>query len=142
MEFVTLIYLFLGITNIKCSGHIWVEPATIIKMGMNISIYCQAAIKNCQPSKLYFYKNGIKERFKITRINKTTARLRYNNFLEPHASMHCSAECPGYFRETLICGKDISSGCKCWGCIQGLNESWPNNELAITNFSKNRGKLI
>ncbi|KAF6109153.1 interleukin 23 receptor [Phyllostomus discolor] len=99
-----------GITNIKCSGHIWVEPATILKMGMNISIYCQAAIKNCQPSKLYFYKNGIKERFKITRINKTTARLRYDNFLEPHASMHCSAECPGHFQETLICGKDISSG--------------------------------
>ncbi|KAM8792310.1 interleukin-23 receptor [Rhynchonycteris naso] len=99
-----------GITNIKCSGHIWVEPATIFKMGMNISIYCQAAIKNCQPQKLYFYKNGIKERFKITRINRTTAQLRYNNFLEPRASIHCSTECPGYFQEILICGKDISSG--------------------------------
>ncbi|XP_054428642.1 interleukin-23 receptor [Pteronotus mesoamericanus] len=114
-DVVIALYIFFswchgGITNIKCSGHIWVEPATIFKMGVNISIYCQAAIKNCQPSKFYFYKNGIKERFKITRINKTTARLRYNNFLEPHASMHCSAECPGDFQETLICGKDISSG--------------------------------
>ncbi|KAM7100007.1 interleukin-23 receptor [Molossus nigricans] len=99
-----------GITNINCSGHIWVEPATIFKMGMNISIYCQAAIKNCQPRKLYFYKNGIKERFKISRINKTTAQLQYDNFLEPRASMYCTAECPGYFQETLICGKDISSG--------------------------------
>ncbi|XP_006919363.1 interleukin-23 receptor [Pteropus alecto] len=99
-----------GITNINCSGRIWVEPPTIFKMGLNISIYCQAAIKNCQPRKLYFYKNGIKERFQITRINKTTARLWYNNFLEPHASMYCTAECPGYFQETLICGKDISSG--------------------------------
>ncbi|XP_037682878.1 interleukin-23 receptor isoform X2 [Choloepus didactylus] len=79
-------------------------------MGMNISIYCQAAIKNCQPRKLYFYKNGIKERFQITRINKTTARLQYNNFLEPHASLYCTAECPGHFQETLICGEDISSG--------------------------------
>uniref|UniRef100_A0A2K6DKC2 Interleukin 23 receptor n=1 Tax=Macaca nemestrina TaxID=9545 RepID=A0A2K6DKC2_MACNE len=99
-----------GITNINCSGHIWVEPATIFKMGMNISIYCQAAIKNCQPRQLHFYKNGIKERFEITRINKTTARLRYKNFLEPHASMYCTAECPNHFQETLICGKDISSG--------------------------------
>ncbi|XP_016020026.2 interleukin-23 receptor [Rousettus aegyptiacus] len=99
-----------GIMNINCSGHIWVEPPTIFKMGLNISIYCQAAIKNCQPRKLYFYKNGIKERFQITRINKTTARLWYNNFLEPHASIYCTAECPGYFQETLICGKDISSG--------------------------------
>uniref|UniRef100_A0A8V8TL76 Interleukin 23 receptor n=2 Tax=Homo sapiens TaxID=9606 RepID=A0A8V8TL76_HUMAN len=99
-----------GITNINCSGHIWVEPATIFKMGMNISIYCQAAIKNCQPRKLHFYKNGIKERFQITRINKTTARLWYKNFLEPHASMYCTAECPKHFQETLICGKDISSG--------------------------------
>ncbi|XP_011850372.1 PREDICTED: interleukin-23 receptor [Mandrillus leucophaeus] len=99
-----------GITNINCSGHIWVEPATIFKMGMNISIYCQAAIKNCQPRQLHFYKNGIKERFEITRINKTTARLWYKNFLEPHASMYCTAECPNHFQETLICGKDISSG--------------------------------
>ncbi|XP_034874203.1 interleukin-23 receptor [Mirounga leonina] len=114
-DVVIALYIFFnwchgGITNINCSGHIWVEPATIFKMGMNISIYCQAAIKNCQPRKLYFYKNGIKERFQITRINKTTARLWYNNFLEPHASMYCTAECPGYFQETLICGKDISSG--------------------------------
>ncbi|KAK2497997.1 hypothetical protein MC885_005666 [Smutsia gigantea] len=99
-----------GITNINCSGHMWVEPATIFKMGMNISIYCQAAIKNCQPRKFYFYKNGIKERFQITRINKTTARLWYNNFLEPRASIYCTAECSGNFQETLICGKDISSG--------------------------------
>ncbi|XP_063481349.1 interleukin-23 receptor isoform X1 [Symphalangus syndactylus] len=99
-----------GITNINCSGHIWVEPATIFKMGMNISIYCQAAIKNCQPRKLHFYKNGIKERSQMTRINKTTARLWYKSFLEPHASMHCTAECPKHFQETLICGKDISSG--------------------------------
>ncbi|XP_004369092.1 interleukin-23 receptor [Trichechus manatus latirostris] len=99
-----------GITNINCSGHIWVEPATIFKMGTNISIYCQAAIKNCQPRKLYFYKNGIKEIFQVTRINKTTARLWYKNFLEPHASIYCTAECPGFFQETLICGKDISSG--------------------------------
>ncbi|XP_070123599.1 interleukin-23 receptor isoform X1 [Equus caballus] len=99
-----------GITNINCSGRIWVEPAKIFKMGMNVSIYCQAAIKNCQPRKIYFYKNGIKERFQITRMNKTTARLQYNSFLEPHASVHCTAECPGYFQETLICGEDISSG--------------------------------
>ncbi|KAG8507917.1 Interleukin-23 receptor [Galemys pyrenaicus] len=99
-----------GLTNINCSGHIWVEPATIFQMGMNISIYCQAVIKNCQPRKLHFYKNGIKERFHITRINKTTARLLYNNFLEPHASMYCTAECPEHFKETLICGEDISSG--------------------------------
>ncbi|XP_012509212.1 PREDICTED: interleukin-23 receptor [Propithecus coquereli] len=26
------------------------------------------------------------------------------------ASMYCTADCPGHFQETLICGKDISSG--------------------------------
>uniref|UniRef100_H0WUM0 Interleukin-23 receptor n=1 Tax=Otolemur garnettii TaxID=30611 RepID=H0WUM0_OTOGA len=29
---------------------------------------------------------------------------------EPHASVYCTAECPGRFGETLICGEDISSG--------------------------------
>uniref|UniRef100_A0A8D2D0H8 Interleukin-23 receptor n=1 Tax=Sciurus vulgaris TaxID=55149 RepID=A0A8D2D0H8_SCIVU len=99
-----------GITNIHCSGHLWVEPATVVKMGVNISIYCQAAIKNCQPRKLNFYKNGIKERSQITRINKTTAQLWYKNFMDPHASMYCTAECPGHVHETLICGEDVSSG--------------------------------
>ncbi|XP_012657092.1 interleukin-23 receptor [Otolemur garnettii] len=107
---VLLTWCHAGITSINCSGHIWVEPATIFKMGTNISIYCQATIKNCQPRKIYFYKNGIRERFHITRINKTTARLWYTNFLEPHASVYCTAECPGRFGETLICGEDISSG--------------------------------
>ncbi|XP_047644679.1 interleukin-23 receptor [Phacochoerus africanus] len=114
-DVVIALYIFFnwchgGITNINCSGHIWVEPAAVFKMGVNISIYCQATIKNCQPRKIYFYKNGIKERFQITRINKTTSRLWYNNFLEPQAFVYCTAECPGYFQETLICGKDISSG--------------------------------
>ncbi|XP_006879808.1 PREDICTED: interleukin-23 receptor [Elephantulus edwardii] len=98
-----------GIMNIRCSGHIWVEPATIFKMGMNISIFCRAAIKNCQPESFHFY-NGIRETFQMTRINKTTALLQYNNFLKPHASIYCTARCPGYFREMLICGKDIFAG--------------------------------
>lgn len=99
-----------GITNINCAGNIWVEPATVIKMGTNVSIYCQANIKKCQPRRFYFYKNGIQERFPVSRINRTTARLWHTNFLDPHASMLCTAECPGHFQETLICGKDISSG--------------------------------
>ncbi|KAM4872227.1 interleukin-23 receptor [Thomomys bottae] len=99
-----------GIVNINCSGNIWVEPATLVRMGVNLSVYCQAAIKNCQPRELNFYKNGIKEKSHITRINQTVARLWYKNFLEPHASVYCTAECPGHFHDTLICGKDISSG--------------------------------
>ncbi|ERE66391.1 interleukin-12 receptor subunit beta-2 [Cricetulus griseus] len=99
-----------GITNINCSGDMWVEPGEIFQMGMNVSIYCQEALKNCQPRKLFFYKNGFKQRFHITRINSTTARLQYESFEEAHASIHCTAECPGHHQETLICGKDISSG--------------------------------
>ncbi|XP_006862558.1 PREDICTED: interleukin-23 receptor [Chrysochloris asiatica] len=98
-----------GITTLRCSGHIWVEPATVFKMGMNISIYCQAAIKNCQPRRVFFYKND-EERFQATMINKTTAWLWYSNFREPRVSVYCTAECLEYFQETLICGKDISSG--------------------------------
>ncbi|NP_653131.3 interleukin-23 receptor precursor [Mus musculus] len=99
-----------GITSINCSGDMWVEPGEIFQMGMNVSIYCQEALKHCRPRNLYFYKNGFKEEFDITRINRTTARIWYKGFSEPHAYMHCTAECPGHFQETLICGKDISSG--------------------------------
>lgn len=142
MELIILSLCFPGITNINCSGHIWVEPATIFKMGMNISIYCQAAIKNCQPRKLYFYKNGFKERFHITRINKTTARLWYNNFVEPQAFVYCTAECSRYSPETLICGKDISSGCKCWGAFKSQVKVSLTINWQLPILSKNRGKLI
>ncbi|XP_048205891.1 interleukin-23 receptor [Perognathus longimembris pacificus] len=115
LNVVIALYIFFswchgGIVNINCSGNLWVEPAALVRMGMNLSVYCQADIKNCQPKKLNFYKNGIKESTHITRINQTTAWLWYKNFLEPHASVYCTAECPGRFQETLICGKDISSG--------------------------------
>lgn len=113
---------FAGITTINCSGNMWVEPGEIFQMGMNVSIYCQEALKNCQPTKLNFYKNykkiyknGFKEEFHITMINITTAQLWYKGFWEPHAYMYCTAECPGHFQETLICGKDIFSGCKYCG---------------------------
>ncbi|KAM6168315.1 interleukin-23 receptor [Erethizon dorsatum] len=99
-----------GITNINCSGNLWVEPATVFKMGMNISIFCQAASKNCQPRNLYLYKNGITERFHMSRVNRTTAGHWFRNFLEPRASVYCTAQCPGRLRETLVCGQDISSG--------------------------------
>ncbi|KAM5256415.1 interleukin-23 receptor [Ctenodactylus gundi] len=99
-----------GITNINCSGNMWVEPATVFQMGTNISVYCQAAMRSCQPRKFYFYKNGFRENSPMTRINRTTARLWYKSFMDPHAAMYCTAECPGRLRETLICGKDISSG--------------------------------
>ncbi|KAL1778041.1 interleukin-23 receptor, partial [Sigmodon hispidus] len=98
------------ITTINCSGNMWVEPSEIFQMGMNVSIYCQEALKNCQPRRLYFYKNNLKEKFHITRINQTTARLWYEGFWEPQASVLCTAECPGHFQETVICGKDIFSG--------------------------------
>lgn len=110
--------LFSGITNINCSGHVWVEPSTVFKMGMNVSVYCQAVIRNCQPRTFHFYKNANKEELQITRINETTAQLQYTNFMEPHASMYCIAECLGQRKMILICGEDISSGCKCWGRLK------------------------
>lgn len=107
--------LFPGITTINCSGNMWVEPGEIFQMGTNVSIYCQEALKNCQPTKLNFYKNGSKEKSHVTSINRTTAQLWYKGFWEPHASMLCTAECLGHFQETIICGKDIFSGCKYHG---------------------------
>ncbi|XP_004634082.1 interleukin-23 receptor [Octodon degus] len=111
---ITLYILFYwchaGITSIKCSGNLWVEPATVFKMGMNISVYCQVAGMKCQPRHLYLYKNDLKERFHMSKMNRTTARHWFRNFLEPRASVYCTAQCPGRSQETLVCGQDISSG--------------------------------
>ncbi|XP_055978175.1 interleukin-23 receptor [Sorex fumeus] len=119
-DVVVALYVFFnwchgGLTNINCSGCIWVKPATIFKMGMNISIYCQASLRYCQPKDFHFYenvcgKNDFRKIIPVTKINKTTALLQYNNFREPCASIFCNVNCPGYSRETLICGETIFSG--------------------------------
>nr|XP_023417038.1 interleukin-23 receptor [Cavia porcellus] len=99
-----------GITSINCSGRLWVEPAAVFQMGTNISVYCRASGKNCQPRMLYLHTNGVAERFLLSRVNRTTARHRFQNFLAPRASMYCTAKCPGRPGETLVCGQDITSG--------------------------------
>lgn len=108
--------MFSGITSINCSGRLWVEPAAVFQMGTNISVYCRASGKNCQPRMLYLHTNGVAERFLLSRVNRTTARHRFQNFLAPRASMYCTAKCPGRPGETLVCGQDITSGCK-WGAL-------------------------
>ncbi|XP_072505871.1 interleukin-23 receptor [Notamacropus eugenii] len=101
-----------GLTTIICSGRVWVEPAPVFEMGLNVSIICHSTLQNCQPRKFHLYKNsnGIQDKLRMAKINQTTARLQLSNFREPRAHLICRVECPRQEGEKLICGEDIATG--------------------------------
>ncbi|XP_027729914.1 interleukin-23 receptor [Vombatus ursinus] len=101
-----------GITTVICSGRVWVEPAPVFEMGLNVSILCQSAVPNCQPRKFHLYKTskGIQDKLRMAKLNQTTARLQLSNFREPRAHVICRVECPRQEGEKLICGEDVASG--------------------------------
>nr|XP_020848644.1 interleukin-23 receptor isoform X2 [Phascolarctos cinereus] len=101
-----------GITTVICSGRVWVEPAPVFEMGLNVSILCQSALQNCQPRKFHLYKSskGIQDKLRMAKLNQTTARLQLSDFREPRAHVICRVECPRQEGERLICGEDMASG--------------------------------
>ncbi|XP_068949383.1 interleukin-23 receptor-like [Petaurus breviceps papuanus] len=101
-----------GLTTIICSGRVWVEPAPVFEMGLNISIICQSSLQNCYPRKFHLYKTSrdLQEKLRMAKINRTTARLQLSNFQEPRAHLICRVECPRREGEQLICGEDVASG--------------------------------
>ncbi|XP_044530607.1 interleukin-23 receptor [Gracilinanus agilis] len=105
-------WTFGDLTKVTCSGWVWVEPAPIFEMGLNVSIICQSTLRHCQPRGFHLYKTSkhVQDRLHMKKINQTTAQLRLSNFQEPRAQVFCTVACARQDGETLICGKDIASG--------------------------------
>uniref|UniRef100_A0A674J3L1 Fibronectin type-III domain-containing protein n=1 Tax=Terrapene triunguis TaxID=2587831 RepID=A0A674J3L1_9SAUR len=87
-------YAFTGVSNVHCSGYVWIEPAPVIQMGLNISINCHSTV-NCQMAKLYMMLNNTHIEDKLlTTINKTTVQLQLHDFRKPYSIVLCYAKCP------------------------------------------------
>uniref|UniRef100_A0A674J0C7 Fibronectin type-III domain-containing protein n=1 Tax=Terrapene triunguis TaxID=2587831 RepID=A0A674J0C7_9SAUR len=82
------------VSNVHCSGYVWIEPAPVIQMGLNISINCHSTV-NCQMAKLYMMLNNTHIEDKLlTTINKTTVQLQLHDFRKPYSIVLCYANCP------------------------------------------------
>uniref|UniRef100_A0A452HUC2 Fibronectin type-III domain-containing protein n=1 Tax=Gopherus agassizii TaxID=38772 RepID=A0A452HUC2_9SAUR len=98
------------VINIHCSGYVWIEPAPIIQMGLNISINCHSTL-NCQMAKLYMMLNDTHIEDKLlTTINKTTVQLQLHDFRKPYSTVLCYAKCPNRAAYMVVCGTQFSAG--------------------------------
>ncbi|XP_043346843.1 interleukin-23 receptor isoform X4 [Dermochelys coriacea] len=103
-------WIYRGVINVHCSGYVWIEPAPVIQMGLNISINCHSTV-NCQMAKLYMILNEthIEEKL-LTTINKTTVQLQLRDFRKPYSTVLCYAKCPSKAANMIVCGTQFSAG--------------------------------
>uniref|UniRef100_A0A8C0GE49 Interleukin 23 receptor n=1 Tax=Chelonoidis abingdonii TaxID=106734 RepID=A0A8C0GE49_CHEAB len=103
-------WIYRGVINIHCSGYVWIEPAPVIQMGLNISINCHSTV-NCQMAKLYMMLNDTHIEDKLlTTINKTTVQLQIHDFRKPYSTVLCYAKCPSRAANMVVCGTQFSAG--------------------------------
>ncbi|XP_014430046.2 interleukin-23 receptor isoform X2 [Pelodiscus sinensis] len=101
-------WIYRGVINLRCAGHVWIEPAPVIQMGLNISINCHSTV-NCQKAKLYMILNDTTQiDDKLLTRNKTTLQLQLHDFRKPFSTVICYAKC-GH-TDVLVCGTQFSAG--------------------------------
>ncbi|XP_074858971.1 interleukin-23 receptor [Carettochelys insculpta] len=104
-------WIYAGAINLRCSGYVWIEPAPVIQMGLNISINCHSTV-NCQMPKLYMMLNNttqIEDKL-LTTINKTTVQLQLHDFRKPSSTVICYAKCPSKTEKIIVCGTQFFAG--------------------------------
>ncbi|XP_063200110.1 interleukin-23 receptor [Chroicocephalus ridibundus] len=95
--------------NIKCLGHVWIEPAPVVRMGSNISINCLPTL-GCNWDELFIFLNNNRVDGPLRPLNSTTFQLQLQDFRMPLGPVLCLAKCSGIRKLELVCGTDILAG--------------------------------
>ncbi|XP_074008698.1 interleukin-23 receptor [Numenius arquata] len=98
-----------GVANIKCSGHVWIEPAPVVPMGSNISINCFSTL-GCPWAKLFILLNYSRLEGPLRPLNSSAVQLRLPDFRMPLGTVLCLAQCPNSQKPWLVCGTDVLAG--------------------------------
>ncbi|KAJ7424874.1 interleukin 23 receptor [Willisornis vidua] len=98
-----------GAANIKCSGHVWVDPAPVVLMGSNISINCFSTL-GCPSAQLTILLNYSRAEEPLQPLNRSAVQLRLRQFREPFATIACFSHCPRTARDQLVCGAELRAG--------------------------------
>nr|XP_013800554.1 PREDICTED: interleukin-23 receptor [Apteryx mantelli mantelli] len=99
------------VTTIKCSGHVWIEPAAVVPMGCNISINCLSTLR-CQRAAYTILLNYTPAAGVLRPVNSTTFQLRLQDLRVPNWIVTCVARCPNSDKKELVCGTQVLAGCK------------------------------
>ncbi|KAM8805759.1 interleukin-23 receptor [Eudromia elegans] len=106
---VLLAFLPWGLTAIKCSGHVWVEPAPVVPMGCNVSINCLSTVR-CPRATHSILLNYTQAAGELRALNSSTFQLRLPPLRVPSWVVTCVARCPNSPRRQLVCGTQVFAG--------------------------------
>ncbi|XP_029473373.1 interleukin-23 receptor isoform X2 [Rhinatrema bivittatum] len=95
--------------HIHCNGHVWTEPAPVLLMGSDISIFCTSTKQRCSRGSFFFFVNDILSTASVNRINDTTVQLQLPNFRIPDCNVICKVACDGKSKD-LVCGMTLLVG--------------------------------
>ncbi|XP_064310932.1 interleukin-23 receptor [Phalacrocorax carbo] len=98
-----------GVANIKCSGHVWIEPALVVQMGSNISINCISTL-GCPWAQFFIVINYNHTEGPLRPFNSSAVRFQLRNFRMPSGSITCFARCPNSKKQLLVCGTEVLAG--------------------------------
>ncbi|XP_062472123.1 interleukin-23 receptor isoform X3 [Pezoporus occidentalis] len=106
---ILLCCLCAGVANIRCSGHVWIEPAPVVRMGTNISINCISTL-GCPWAKFRIFFNYSHAEGTPAPLNSSSVQLRLREFRMPFGSVTCFARCPNTNMYQLVCGTTVLAG--------------------------------
>ncbi|XP_033919401.1 interleukin-23 receptor [Melopsittacus undulatus] len=106
---ILLCCLCAGVANIRCSGHVWIEPVPVVRMGTNISINCISTL-GCPWAKFRIFYNYSDAEGILAPLNSSSVQLRLREFRMPSGSVTCFARCPNTNMYQLVCGTTILTG--------------------------------
>ncbi|XP_010559840.1 PREDICTED: interleukin-23 receptor [Haliaeetus leucocephalus] len=98
-----------GVANIKCSGHVWIEPAPVVRMGSDVSINCLSTL-GCPWAKFLILLNYSLAEGPLQPLNSSTVRLQLRDFRMPFGTVACFARCSDSERHQLVCGTHVLAG--------------------------------
>ncbi|XP_019327455.1 PREDICTED: interleukin-23 receptor [Aptenodytes forsteri] len=98
-----------GVANIRCSGHVWIEPAPVVRMGSNISINCLSTL-GCSWAKFLILLNYSLTEGPLRPLNSSAVQLQLRDFWMPFGTVTCLAQCPNSEQRQLVCGTHILAG--------------------------------
>ncbi|XP_031973518.1 interleukin-23 receptor isoform X1 [Corvus moneduloides] len=106
---VLLCCLCQGVATIECRGHVWIEPAPVVRMGSDISITCRSAL-DCPSAQLLILLNYSRTEETPLVLDGSTVRLRLRDFRMPFATVACFSLCASNHRHRLVCGAEVRAG--------------------------------
>ncbi|XP_054240541.1 interleukin-23 receptor [Indicator indicator] len=98
-----------GLASLKCWGHVWVEPAPVVRMGSDVSINCLYTF-GCPWAEFHLLFNASLAEGALQPLNSSAVQLRLRDYRTPFRTVFCVARCRGSHTRHLLCGTTILAG--------------------------------